>query len=76
MLEAQGRKPRKAKKKVETLALDQFIPGVTFEHAVQLYVFDKRLRLLVSFPDLTHLGLNLTGMGVPINCETHWLGIA
>lgn len=45
LLDAQRRKPRKAKK-VETLALDQFKPGSTFEHAVQLYVFDKRLRLL------------------------------
>jgi len=26
--------------------LDQFRPGCTFQHAVELYVFDKRLRLL------------------------------
>lgn len=45
LLDEQGRKPRKTSK-VETLALDQFKPGATFENAVQLYVFDKRLRLL------------------------------
>lgn len=28
------------------LALDQFKPGVNFQHAVALYVFDKRPRLL------------------------------
>lgn len=36
----------KLKKKVQMLALDTFKPGVTFQHAVDLYVFDKRLRLL------------------------------
>jgi len=33
--------------KVETLALDGFKPGTTFQNAVDLYVFDKDLRLLV-----------------------------
>ncbi|MFC7461694.1 Abi family protein [Hydrogenophaga defluvii] len=33
--------------KVETLALDGFKPGTTFQNAVDLYVFDKELRLLV-----------------------------
>lgn len=33
--------------KVETVALDSFKPGATFQNAVDLYVFDKELRLLV-----------------------------
>jgi abortive infection bacteriophage resistance protein len=33
--------------RVETIALDAFKPGATFENAVDLYVFDKRLRMLV-----------------------------
>lgn len=33
--------------KVETVALDTFKPGATFQNAVDLYVFDKELRLLV-----------------------------
>jgi len=37
---------KKKNKKTQTLALDSFKPGVTFQHAVQLYVFDKQLRLL------------------------------
>lgn len=45
LLDEQGRKPVKPKK-VETIALDQFRPGATFENAVKLYVFDKKLRLL------------------------------
>jgi len=45
LLDEQGRKPIKPNK-VETLALDQFKSGATFENAVNLYVFDKRLRLL------------------------------
>jgi abortive infection bacteriophage resistance protein len=39
-----GRKPKKVK--VETLLFDQFKPGATFQSAVDLYVFDKQLRLL------------------------------
>lgn len=39
-----GRKPKKVK--VETLLFDQFKPGSTFQNAVDLYVFDKQLRLL------------------------------
>lgn len=39
-----GRKPKKVK--VETLLFDQFKPGATFQNAVDLYVFDKQLRLL------------------------------
>lgn len=35
-----------AKVKIETLALDQFKHGASFQHAVDLYVFDKQLRLL------------------------------
>lgn len=33
-------------RKVETVALDSFKPGATFQNAVDLYVFDKGLRLL------------------------------
>lgn len=32
--------------RTDRLALDQFKPGATFQQAVDLYVFDKRLRLL------------------------------
>jgi len=32
--------------RVETVALDRFKPGATFQNAVDLYVFDKALRLL------------------------------
>ena len=38
-------KPKKVK--VERLPLDEFKPGTTFQNAVDLYVFDKKLRLLV-----------------------------
>src|SRR5690606_6636804 len=38
-------KPKKVK--VERLPLDEFRPGTTFQNAVDLYVFDKKLRLLV-----------------------------
>ena len=37
-------KPRKVR--VDRLALDVFKPGTCFQHAVDLYVFDKKLRLL------------------------------
>jgi abortive infection bacteriophage resistance protein len=40
-----GRKPKKIK--AETLVLDQFKTGATFQNAVDLYVFDKQLRLIV-----------------------------
>lgn len=42
-------KPRAAKvqSKGATIALDSFKPGATFQNAVDLYVFDKQLRLLV-----------------------------
>lgn len=39
------RKPKKVK--VEKVWLDDFKPGATFQNAVDLYVFDKKLRLLV-----------------------------
>ncbi|MCU7936882.1 MAG: Abi family protein [Candidatus Thiodiazotropha sp. (ex Dulcina madagascariensis)] len=45
LLDDRGRKPARPKK-VETVALDGFRPGATFENAVKLYVFDKQLRLL------------------------------
>ena len=45
LLDEQGRKPAKPSK-VEPIALDEFLPGATFENAVNLYVFDKKLRLL------------------------------
>ncbi|MDB5847041.1 MAG: UDP-N-acetylmuramoylalanyl-D-glutamate--2,6-diaminopimelate ligase [Rhodoferax sp.] len=38
----------KRQDKGETLALDRFKKGATFQHAVDLYVFDKGLRLLVT----------------------------
>lgn len=46
LLDERGRKPARPNK-VETVALDDFRPGATFENAVRLYVFDKQLRLLV-----------------------------
>ena len=46
VLDHQGRKPARPGK-VETLVLDQFKSGATFQAAVELYVFDKQLRLLV-----------------------------
>lgn len=45
VLEARGGQRRG---KVETVALDGFKPGTTFQNAVDLYVFDKALRLLVT----------------------------
>ncbi len=45
LLDEKGRKPARPNK-VETIALDDFKPGATFENAVRLYVFDKKLRLL------------------------------
>lgn len=44
-LDENGRKPKKVS--VERIALDSFRVGATFENAVDLYVFDKQLRLLV-----------------------------
>lgn len=40
-----GGKPRKVR--VERPVLDEFKPGTRFQDAVELYVFDKKLRLLV-----------------------------
>lgn len=45
-LDEQGRRPARKYRKVVTLALDEFRPGASFEDAVKLYVFDKKLRLL------------------------------
>jgi len=45
LLDDRGRKPARPNK-VESIALDSFKPGATFENAVKLYVFDKQLRLL------------------------------
>ena len=39
-----GRKPKKIK--TETIALDVFKPGARFKDVIDLYVFDKKLRLL------------------------------
>lgn len=44
MLNDQSQKPKKVKE--QTLALDSFKPGAAFQDAVDLYVFDKKLRLL------------------------------
>lgn len=45
LLDGPDGRPRNPKR-IETVALDDFKPGATFERAVQLYVFDKQLRLL------------------------------
>jgi abortive infection bacteriophage resistance protein len=44
-LDEQGKKPQRVR--IETIALDRFRSGATFQNAVDLYIFDKRLRLLV-----------------------------
>lgn len=44
-LDEHGRKPKKVRE--ERIALDAFRAGTTFQNAVDLYVFDKQLRLLV-----------------------------
>jgi len=44
-LDEKGKKPKKVK--LTTMVLDDFVPGATFQNAVDLYVFDKQLRLLV-----------------------------
>lgn len=46
LLDEHGRKPAKKQRKETRIALDDFRPGATFEDAVRLYVFDKKLRLL------------------------------
>lgn len=40
-------RPNKPQAKGESIALDSFRPGASFQNAVDLYVFDKQLRLLV-----------------------------
>ncbi len=45
VLDAHSKKPTKIK--VDRLALDTFKPNATFAQAVELYVFDKELRMLV-----------------------------
>ncbi len=44
---SQGMRPRSKDVKAVRIVLDEFRPGARFEDAVKLYVFDKRLRLLV-----------------------------
>ena len=51
LLDKHGRKPKKVR--VERIALDAFRAGITFQNAVDLYVFDKQLRLL-GFAPVTH----------------------
>lgn len=46
LLSEHGRKPARKRLKVTRIALDEFRTGATFENAVRLYVFDKKLRLL------------------------------
>ena len=46
LLSPNGRKPKRHHH-TETIATDSFKSGATFENAVRLYVFDKRLRLLL-----------------------------
>lgn len=41
------KKPKGKKDGAKPLVLENFTPGATFENAVKLYVFDKKLRLLV-----------------------------
>ena len=45
LLDQHAKKPQKVR--VEHIALDQFRDGATFQNAVDLYVFDKQLRMLV-----------------------------
>ncbi len=45
LLDEHGRKPKKVRE--ERIALDAFRTGASFQNAVDLYVFDKQLRLLV-----------------------------
>lgn len=45
LLDEHGRKPKEVRE--ERIALDAFRAGTTFQNAVDLYVFDKQLRLLV-----------------------------
>jgi len=47
LLDEHGRKPARKQRKEMRIALDDFRPGATFENAVKLYIFDKKLRLLV-----------------------------
>ena len=47
LVEKFGCKLPKSAIKAKTIAVDTFKSGATFENAVKLYVFDKRLRLLV-----------------------------
>lgn len=44
ILDSSARKPQRVR--VESIALDDFKRGATFQGAVDLYIFDKRLRLL------------------------------
>lgn len=45
LLDEGGKKPKKVRE--ERIALDTFRAGATFQNAVDLYVFDKQLRMLV-----------------------------
>ncbi|WP_201211388.1 Abi family protein [Rhodocyclus purpureus] len=45
LVDEHGRKPKKVRE--ERVALDAFRAGTTFQNAVDLYVFDKQMRLLV-----------------------------
>lgn len=45
ILDANGRKPSKIR--CDTVVLDDFKHGATFKNAIDLYVFDKKLRMLV-----------------------------
>ena len=41
------KKPNKKQKRATTLAFDQFITEANFQSVVDLYIFDKKLRILV-----------------------------
>lgn len=45
LLDQQCRKPKKVR--MERIVLDEFLANSTFQNAVDLYVFDKKLRLLM-----------------------------
>jgi abortive infection bacteriophage resistance protein len=47
LLDQHGHKPAKKQRRETRIALDVFQPGATFENAINLYIFDKKLRLLV-----------------------------
>ncbi|MCF7976440.1 MAG: Abi family protein [Chromatiaceae bacterium] len=67
LLDEHGRKPVKKQRKETRIALDDFRPGATFEDAVKLYVFDKKLRMLVMDAlERIEIALRVDGLSGPI----------